>query len=84
MAAFAGSDQEKLKALSQRPYKEQAIWFLNAFWGGESGPQFGTNEEEAENIWKALIVFRENVQFFFEILADFSRNFWKFKFQRIS
>eukprot|EP00947_MAST-08B_sp_MAST-8B-sp1_P002295 g2295.t1 len=53
MASFAGkNDGDKLKALSQLKYKDQAVWFLNAFWAGDSGPQFGANEDEAERIWK--------------------------------
>jgi len=31
-------------------YKEQAIWFLNAFW--IQGPKFGSNPELAEEVWK--------------------------------
>jgi len=44
MAALPGSnDTEKLAALNARTYKEQATWFLNAFWDQHSG--------EAERIW---------------------------------
>jgi len=39
------NDSEKLQALSQKTYKEQSIWFLNAFWETFA-------EKEAENIWK--------------------------------
>jgi len=38
------NDVEKLKDLGSKPYKDQAIWFLNSFW-----KDFGT--KEAENIW---------------------------------
>jgi len=37
------SDSEKLSNLSTKTYKEQCIWFLNAFW-----PDFGG---DAEKIW---------------------------------
>ena len=30
-------------------YKQQAIWFLNAFW--VQGPKFGFNPEAAEEVW---------------------------------
>jgi len=39
------NDQEKLDNLCKLNYKDQAIWFLNAFWH-----KFG--EAEADNIWK--------------------------------
>lgn len=38
------ADREKLSALGQKSYKDQACWFLNAFWG--------KMEPQAENIWK--------------------------------
>lgn len=38
------SDNEKLDALGATNYKQQAIWFLNAFWDNISG--------QAEDIWK--------------------------------
>jgi len=38
------TDNEKLRNLSLKNYKEQAVWFLNAFWN-----DFG--EREANNIW---------------------------------
>jgi len=37
-------DKEKLNALCNKTYKEQAVWFLNAFW-----KQHG--QKEAENLW---------------------------------
>jgi hypothetical protein len=37
------TDSEKLANLCSRPYKAQAIWFLNAFWDKFSG--------EAEKVW---------------------------------
>jgi len=43
--ALKGNDQEKLRELSAKPFKDQAMWFLNAFW-----KSFG--QKEAENIWK--------------------------------
>jgi len=35
---------EKLKALSAKVYKDQAVWFLNAYWDDMA-------EAEAENVW---------------------------------
>ncbi|GBG27911.1 TolA protein, putative [Hondaea fermentalgiana] len=47
-AAGAGNqdDLALLKALNAKPYKAQAVWFLNAFW--KKGPAFGDNIDEAE------------------------------------
>jgi len=46
MAELPGAnDFEKLAALTQRTYKEQVVWFLNAFW-----EEFAQNE--AEKLWK--------------------------------
>ena len=34
MSVLPGAnDNEKLNALCEKTYKEQAVWFLNAFWG---------------------------------------------------
>jgi len=45
VATLSGSsDDEKLKDLLGKSYKDQAIWFLNAFWNS-------TGEKEAERIW---------------------------------
>lgn len=34
MAKLAGAnDLEKLHSLCAKTYKEQAVWFLNSFWG---------------------------------------------------
>jgi len=44
MALPGKTDNEKLNALIARTYKEQSIWFLNAFW-----ETFASNE--AERIW---------------------------------
>jgi len=38
------NDLEKLHALCEKTYKEQAIWFLNAFWEDYA-------EKEAERLW---------------------------------
>jgi len=44
MTSLAGStDSEKLLSLCETTYKEQAIWFLNAFWDSFS--------DEAERVW---------------------------------
>jgi len=37
------ADLEKLHQLCEKTYKEQAVWFLNAFWD--------TKESEAEKLW---------------------------------
>jgi len=48
MAKLSGAnDVEKLKNLATKTHKEQAIWYLNAFW--EDGTGTDTN---AEQIWK--------------------------------
>ncbi|KAL6063219.1 Ferritin [Balamuthia mandrillaris] len=39
------TDVEKLEELASRTYKEQVVWFLNAFW-----EEFA--KEEAERLWK--------------------------------
>eukprot|EP00211_Chloroparvula_japonica_P008058 CAMPEP_0119121064 /NCGR_PEP_ID=MMETSP1310-20130426/1853_1 /TAXON_ID=464262 /ORGANISM="Genus nov. species nov., Strain RCC2339" /LENGTH=316 /DNA_ID=CAMNT_0007110601 /DNA_START=113 /DNA_END=1063 /DNA_ORIENTATION=- len=43
MALEGADDSAKLRELCKKPYKDQAVWFLNAFW-----PQFG---EQAETLW---------------------------------
>jgi len=40
---------QKLREVNGLRYKEQAIWFLNAFW--KSGPNFSEDLGEAENVW---------------------------------
>jgi len=42
--ALSGNDEAKFKQLSAKTYKDQAIWFLNAYW-----KDFG--QKEAERIW---------------------------------
>jgi len=44
MSLPGANDDAKLDALSGQTYKQQAIWFLNAFWNSFA-------EKEAENIW---------------------------------
>jgi len=51
--ALSGSDDDKLKELCTKTHREQAIWFLNAFWSKAS------MEKEAENIWKYAHKFNE-------------------------
>jgi len=41
------NDLEKLHALCEKTYKEQAVWFLNAFWDD--------HESEAERIWEYVL-----------------------------
>jgi chromosome segregation ATPase len=43
-AVLSGAnDTEKLDALAQKTYKDQAVWFLNSYWDKHSG--------EAEKLW---------------------------------
>jgi len=51
--ALSGSDDEKLKELVAKTHKEQAIWFLNAFWNKAS------MDKEAEKVWKYSAKFVE-------------------------
>ena len=44
MALAGSTDLEKLHDLCKQTHKEQAVWFLNAFWGDFV-------EAEAEKIW---------------------------------
>lgn len=44
VALSASNDADKLAELASKTYKEQCIWFLNAFW-----TDFGSRE--AEKIW---------------------------------
>ncbi|CAK9068533.1 Hypothetical protein SCF082_LOCUS34492, partial [Durusdinium trenchii] len=43
-------DQRLLKELNSKTYKDQAIWFLNAFW--KLGPAFGEDEDKTERVWE--------------------------------
>eukprot|EP00009_Paramoeba_aestuarina_P009185 CAMPEP_0201520460 /NCGR_PEP_ID=MMETSP0161_2-20130828/11374_1 /ASSEMBLY_ACC=CAM_ASM_000251 /TAXON_ID=180227 /ORGANISM="Neoparamoeba aestuarina, Strain SoJaBio B1-5/56/2" /LENGTH=290 /DNA_ID=CAMNT_0047918835 /DNA_START=60 /DNA_END=932 /DNA_ORIENTATION=+ len=42
-----GNDLEKLHELCTKPFKEQAVWFLNGFW-------HDMGEKEAENVWNQV------------------------------
>jgi len=44
MALQGSNDNEKLQSLILKPYKEQAIWLMNAFWDTFA-------EKEAEKLW---------------------------------
>jgi hypothetical protein len=44
MSLKGATDNDKFRDLNSKPYKEQAVWFLNAFW-----KSYG--QKEAENIW---------------------------------
>ncbi|ELR19334.1 TolAlike protein [Acanthamoeba castellanii str. Neff] len=44
MSLQGSNDKEKLESLCKKTYKEQAVWFLNAFWG--------TTKDDAEKFWK--------------------------------
>jgi hypothetical protein len=44
-ANLKGSDSDKLHELCNKTYKDQAVWFLNAFWHDFA-------QKEAENVWK--------------------------------
>ena len=43
------TDHQKLHSLCKLTYKEQGVWFLNAFW--EGGLEQGTAADKAEVIW---------------------------------
>merc|ERR1711915_1028221 len=44
MSLDGATDRDKLHTLCSLPYKEQAVWFLNANWDSFA-------EAEAENLW---------------------------------
>jgi len=44
MSLPGANDKEKLEALCSKNFKEQAVWFLNAFWGD-------LGAAEAEKVW---------------------------------
>ncbi len=46
------NDFEKLSDLITKSYKDQAVWFLNAFWDDFAG-------KEVENVWKYVHAFNE-------------------------
>ena len=46
------TEKQKLQQLCQKKYKDQAIWFLNAYW-------LENGEAEAENIWNYVNKFAE-------------------------
>jgi len=46
------NDQEKLEDLCSRSFKDQAVWFLNAFW-----EDFGA--QEAEQLWRYVEIANE-------------------------
>eukprot|EP00008_Paramoeba_atlantica_P010928 CAMPEP_0201485922 /NCGR_PEP_ID=MMETSP0151_2-20130828/9999_1 /ASSEMBLY_ACC=CAM_ASM_000257 /TAXON_ID=200890 /ORGANISM="Paramoeba atlantica, Strain 621/1 / CCAP 1560/9" /LENGTH=378 /DNA_ID=CAMNT_0047870271 /DNA_START=64 /DNA_END=1200 /DNA_ORIENTATION=- len=51
LTVLPGADNhEKLHALCKLTYKEQAVWFLNAFW--EAGLSGGGVGEKAEQFWE--------------------------------
>jgi len=45
MGLTGNNDEEKLESLCQKTYKEQAVWFLNAFW-----KELG--DKEAQNLYE--------------------------------
>ena len=45
------SDLDKLHDLCKRTYKEQAVWYLNAFWE--------QHESEAERLWAYVLLLNE-------------------------
>ncbi len=45
MSLPGSNDQQKLDALGAKSYKEQAVWFLNAFWNSFA-------QQEAEKVWE--------------------------------
>jgi len=46
MSLSGSNDTEKLKELGKKPYKQQAIWFLNAFW-----KSIFSKPGEPEKVW---------------------------------
>ena len=46
------NDQEKLVDLGNKTYKEQAVWFLNAFWKQQG-------DSNAETLWKNVHLMAE-------------------------
>ncbi len=46
--SLTGNDSEKLSQLCGRTYKEQVVWFLNAFWDQFQG--------DAEKLWKHVLL----------------------------
>jgi len=52
MSLNGANDDEKIKDLCSKSYKDQAIWFLNAFWNS-------TGQKEAERIWNFVLKFNE-------------------------
>eukprot|EP00461_Guttulinopsis_vulgaris_P003112 UN03113 len=53
-ANFAPEIMEKIKAVTAMTYKDQAIWYLNAFWT-DAKP----SSEEAEDVWNLAIAFEK-------------------------
>mmetsp|Transcript_2829 Transcript_2829/g.5394 ORF Transcript_2829/g.5394 Transcript_2829/m.5394 type:complete len:306 (-) Transcript_2829:258-1175(-) len=53
MALVGENDMEKLKALSAKTYSEQAVWFMNCYWGDF----FENKEAKCEEIWKWTSIF---------------------------
>lgn len=56
MANLSEDDQTKLKEVSAQVYKDQATWFLNAYWerdvNGSEGIPFSTNDASKEKVWE--------------------------------
>jgi hypothetical protein len=46
MASLAAGDADKLGKLSDKKYKQQAVWFLNAFWD-----EYFTDDEKREKVY---------------------------------
>jgi len=49
MTLRGANDLDKLKDLQSKPYKEQAVWALNAWWGV---PPQNFNEQTGERLWQ--------------------------------
>ena len=47
MASLAAGDADKLGKLSDKKYKQQAVWFLNAFWD-----EYFTDDEKREKVYE--------------------------------
>ncbi len=53
MALTGETDMAKLKALSAKPYKDQAVWFMNAYWDKFYKP----DEKARETLWSWTQIF---------------------------
>lgn len=43
------AQKKQFDAISKKPFREQAVWFMNGFW--IDGPNFSENPEQREKMW---------------------------------